>query len=215
MTKKKYEGSYNPSLLKPLIEKGKVYVECAHCGTQIDNWAVIMSSKCPNCHQDHGIIELINRSKKQQEQEDYGFIKELLLNGKACIVETGKSGTTTHREGLYSTPTTIRLLTGESAWESFVHSPCRWAFVCVSCKYIHFLNPPSLPSDAIWIKDLYDVRRGNGYPSPDNWDVRFICQKCGFENTFMRHPGIVMSELKQHRESLLSRLFKLTVGKVK
>ncbi len=173
MAKKKYEGSYNPSSLKPLIEKGMVYVECAHCGAQIDNWIVIISNKCPKCGQNHGIIEFIKGATKQAEIEQanaiarqYEFVKNILLNNQGCV---------------YAGFKTVSTYRGDAAFSQFVnivqHSNDYTCLRCPSCGFIHIVQL-STPGDIFAASPLFFIKRRVGVNEADNWEGTFTCLGC-------------------------------------
>lgn len=174
MAKKKYEGLYLPSSLKPLIDKGDVYVECAHCGAQIDNWVIIMSKKCPGCGQDHGIIELIYAAKKQEEIEQantivrqYEFVRNILVSNLGCVY------TATNR--------TVNSYTGEAAFLQFVNIVQNSRnYTCLRCPLCGFIHIVELlyPGDIFAGGSVYLIKRRVGLNGPDNWQGSFTCLKC-------------------------------------
>ncbi len=195
---KKYEGSWgDSSLLKDLMDKGEVYVECPHCGEHIQTWFTILEGKCYKCGQPHGLdnrlVEGEHTAVSQNKEQKYAFIKKIFLKNKGCLINIEAAGIPDlAREGFYSTPTNIVLLTGDSAWEKFSPPSHTWCFICKKCRYIHILNSPRAPADAMSVSNLYSVER-RGY----DWSVSFICQKCGFQSTNLPHPGLKMEELNR------------------
>ena len=210
---KKYEGPWeDTSLLKELMNKGKVYVECPNCGEHIERWLTIVEGKCYKCHQAHGLDKRLVEGERaadlRKKQEEYKFVKEILLRSEGCVISIEEAGNAIWRDGLYTTPERITVHTGESAWDVFARSSNTWCFVCRICGYAHFLYPPRLPGDIMWVEGLYWVGSGSGAPSPGNYVVSFTCQKCGHNNTNMPHPAVMMNRLKRKSQGLFGRLLK-------
>mgnify|MGYP003941160179 CR=1 FL=1 len=172
MAKKKYEGSYNQSLLKPLIENGSVFVECPNCGAEIDNWVVIISNKCPKCHQNLGVVDRIKEANKQEEIEQankiaqqYEFVKNILLNNRGCV---------------YAGYQSVSVYTGDAAFSHFVdivqhsHYTC---LQCPACGYIHIAQILS-PGDVFAAGSLFLLKRRVGIDKADNWEGIFTCRQC-------------------------------------
>jgi len=174
MAKKKHRGLWDASLLRTLMDEGKVYVECQYCGTHIESWATVVTGKCHKCGRQHGIAERITEARRAAETKEanrlaqkHKSVRNILFKGKGCVYGEKEDNVVVYK--------------GEEGWNYFVNGIlCKYrpyaCLTCLSCGYVHIVRASG---DINWAGDLYYVRRGDGAISDDNWEATFRCLSCG------------------------------------
>ena len=195
MSKKKYKGSWDSSSLHTLMDKGKVYVECKHCGAHIDNWVVVMSLKCHKCKQPHGITERLIEARDAKEAKQvqapprnrkHACLRRAFLTSHACVYSLSPPPSM-FPHGFPA----VEAFTGEHGWETFVrgmllgHGGYTYTcFRCRACGYVHVapikgdINSANINA----YSNVYFIARGTGRVGVNNWVASFRCHGCDRDN---------------------------------
>lgn len=176
---RKFDGPWDDyPLLHRLMDEGRVYVECLNCGAHIQSWVTIMSGRCHNCGQSHGIHERKASVEKRRDAERrlrldraYAFLKATFLQGRACSYRL---------EARYPDVelSQVVMLRGESAWTHLIDLIFRnsryTAFRCPGCTFLHIAD---VGGDINVATGLFHIMP-TGRRDARNWTASFICASC-------------------------------------